>query len=145
MAAQEAIVQDRLDHATDTILTELAPLNIIDGHFLNQEGLQDQKNKWRIVEWGENDQHSLTSAPFEWIRMDAEFEWICQINLDQPDYMWASQLEKDKDSASQYDAAQELYKYPSHATSTTLMRTIMTDCKLGKALRCQAVSKVMER
>jgi transcription initiation factor TFIID subunit 2 len=35
--------------------------------------------------------------------MDSDFEWISEITLEQPDHMWAGQLEKDRDVVSQYE------------------------------------------
>ena len=38
------------------------------------------------------DDEWVAQESFEWIRMDAGFEWICTLNIDQPDYMFLSQL-----------------------------------------------------
>ncbi|KAI9297903.1 hypothetical protein K502DRAFT_346691 [Neoconidiobolus thromboides FSU 785] len=116
-AAAEAIVKDQLDgdNPEDDVL------------FLTEDGNEGEKEAWRIIEWGEADKESNESATFEWIRLDSDFEWICIVNLEQPDYMWAGQLEKDRDVVSQYEAVVALRRFPSLATSTTLLRTIMNN------------------
>ncbi|PVV04696.1 hypothetical protein BB560_000795 [Smittium megazygosporum] len=86
---------------------------------------EEDKRNWRVVEWGENDEESLASSTFEWIRIDSDMEWACIIYFEQPDYMWAAQLQKDRDVVAQMEAVEALESLPSSAASTTLMRTIM--------------------
>ncbi|KAI8323666.1 Bromodomain-containing protein [Martensiomyces pterosporus] len=86
---------------------------------------EQEKRDWRVVEWGEDDEESLASATFEWIRMDSDLEWACIIHFEQPDFMWAAQLQKDRDVAAQLEAVDALQHLPSSAASTTLMRTVM--------------------
>ncbi|KAJ2885403.1 hypothetical protein FB639_001779, partial [Coemansia asiatica] len=86
---------------------------------------EDEKREWRVVEWGEDDEESLASATFEWIRMDPDLEWASIIHFEQPDFMWAAQLQKDRDVAAQLEAVDALQHLPSSAASTTLMRTVM--------------------
>lgn len=66
-----------------------------------------QREKWKVVEWGqdEEDTSGAASAMFDWIRLDADFEWVCTIDFQQPDYMWASQLTKDRDVVAQYEVS----------------------------------------
>ncbi|KAJ1731129.1 hypothetical protein LPJ61_002684, partial [Coemansia biformis] len=86
---------------------------------------EQEKRDWRVVEWGEDDEESLASATFEWIRMDSDMEWACIVHFEQPDFMWAAQLQKDRDVAAQLEAVYALQFLPSSAASTTLMRTVM--------------------
>ncbi|CAI4056721.1 transcription initiation factor TFIID subunit TAF2 SKDI_03G1060 [Saccharomyces kudriavzevii IFO 1802] len=41
---------------------------------------------------------------FEWIRIDSDFEWICKMHINQPDYMFSSQLRQDGDIEAQLEA-----------------------------------------
>lgn len=41
---------------------------------------------------------------FEWIRIDSDLEWICQMHINQPDYMFSSQLRQDGDIEAQLEA-----------------------------------------
>ncbi|KAJ2879907.1 hypothetical protein H4R27_005040 [Coemansia aciculifera] len=83
------------------------------------------KRAWRVVEWGEADEESLASATFEWIRVDPDLEWACIVHFDQPAFMWAAQLQRDRDVAAQADAVAALQRMPSQAASTALMRAVM--------------------
>ena len=40
---------------------------------------------------------------YEWIRVDPEIDWLCELTFEQPDHMAVSQLHKDKDVAAQYE------------------------------------------
>ncbi|KAJ2454223.1 hypothetical protein EV183_001708 [Coemansia sp. RSA 2336] len=96
-----------------------------------------EKHDWRVVEWGEADEHSLASATFEWIRMDSDLDWACVMHFEQPDFMWAAQLQKDRDVVAQLDAVDALQHLPSAAASTTLMRTVM-DARVFYRVRADA-------
>lgn len=71
-----------------------------------------QREQWKVVEWGqdEEDTSGAASAMFDWIRLDADFEWLCAIEFSQPDYMWAGQLTKDRDVVAQYDVSLLLWE-----------------------------------
>ena len=45
----------------------------------------------------------MAGQTYEWIRIDADFEWIAAIAFDQKDYMWVSQLQRDRDVVAQYE------------------------------------------
>ncbi|KAJ1653566.1 hypothetical protein IWQ61_006334 [Dispira simplex] len=104
-------------------------------------GLDDEEEKrtWRIVEWGEEDEESLASSTFEWIRLDTDLEWMGQMCLDQPDFMWAAQLQKDRDVVAQYEAIQNLKRFPSNAASTSLLRVVM-DVRMFYRVRMEAAA-----
>ncbi|KAJ1880535.1 hypothetical protein H4R99_005356 [Coemansia sp. RSA 1722] len=102
-------------------------------------GAEDEmeKREWRVVEWGEDDEESLASATFEWIRMDPDLDWASVVHFEQPDFMWAAQLQKDRDVAAQLEAVDALQHLPSAAASTTLMRTVM-DARVFYRVRVDA-------
>ncbi|KAK3839214.1 MAG: hypothetical protein JOS17DRAFT_670950, partial [Linnemannia elongata] len=86
---------------------------------------EKEKDEWQVVEWGQGDETGAVSATFEWIRLDAEFEWLCQLRFEQPDFMWAAQLQKDRDVVAQYEAILALGSLPSPAASTSLLKTLL--------------------
>ncbi|KAG0100029.1 hypothetical protein BGZ93_004620 [Podila epicladia] len=86
---------------------------------------EKEKEEWSVVEWGQDDEDGAISATFEWIRLDAEFEWLCELRFVQPPFMWAAQLQKDRDVVAQYEAIRALSDVPSQAASTTLLKTLL--------------------
>ena len=61
---------------------------------------------------------------YDWIRIDPEMDWLCELIFDEPDYMAMSQLRKDRDIIAQVEAIQMLSKTPSTLTSNALLTFI---------------------
>lgn len=77
-----------------------------------------QRQSWKVVEWGqdEEDTSGAASAMFDWIRLDADFEWLCTIDFQQPDYMWAGELTKDRDVVAQYEVKDSILQQSTWKT-----------------------------
>lgn len=84
-----------------------------------------ERERWKVADWTEEDEAIMASAPYEWIRLDADFEWMAQIQFEQPDYMWVSQLQRDRDVVAQLTAVHALSQMPSLITSSMLTRTVL--------------------
>lgn len=63
----------------------------------------NERTKWKVADWTEEDEQRMAGATYEWIRMDADFEWIGDIAFDQSDFMWVSQLQRDRDVVAQLE------------------------------------------
>ncbi|KAG8527082.1 uncharacterized protein KY384_008511 [Bacidia gigantensis] len=87
---------------------------------------EDDIKNWRLVDWTADDEDKMSQESYEWIRMDADFEWICNMTLMMPGYMWVSQLQQDRDVVAQLESIQFLEKQNGHPLiSTFLIRTLM--------------------
>jgi transcription initiation factor TFIID subunit 2 len=62
-----------------------------------------ERENWKVADWTEEDEQTMAGATYEWIRMDADFEWISFLHFDQPDFMWVSQLTRDRDVVAQLE------------------------------------------
>lgn len=63
-------------------------------------------DEWRISEWSADDLQRMDQEFYEWMRVDADFEWICRANInDMPSYMYVSQLQQDKDVKAQVEVS----------------------------------------
>lgn len=83
--------------------------------------------EWNFAEWPKRDEE--LGDPYEWIRVDADFEWIAQVRLKQPDFMFRAQLQHDKDVDAQILAVR-YFGTQSQADvvhCTTLTRTLLDD------------------
>jgi transcription initiation factor TFIID subunit 2 len=58
---------------------------------------------WKLADWSADDDDRMASDAFEWIRIDADLEWICSISLGMPEWMYAAQLHQDRDVVAQYE------------------------------------------
>lgn len=102
--------------------------------------LQSEKDvqDWNLTEWTKEEEDRMTNEAFEWIRIDADFEWICKIHLNQPDYMYASQLQQDRDVEAQYESINYFANSnPSALYSSILLRTLM-DSRYYYGIRTEA-------
>jgi transcription initiation factor TFIID subunit 2 len=64
---------------------------------------EQERENWKVADWTEEDEAIMSGATYEWIRMDADFEWIAHIKFEQPDFMWVSQLQRDRDVVAQLE------------------------------------------
>lgn len=69
---------------------------------------EEEMQKWKLVEWTKEDEDRMGQESYEWIRMDADFEWICKMSLTMPGYMYLSQLQQDRDVVAQLEVKQSL-------------------------------------
>ncbi|SNX84333.1 related to TAF2 - component of TFIID complex [Melanopsichium pennsylvanicum] len=101
---------------------------------------EDEKarEEWKVADWTEEDEEKMSSAPYEWIRMDADFEWLASIHFEQPDYMWVSQLQRDRDVVAQVSAVHALAQMPSLVTCSMLTRTVLVN-KYFYRVRTEAI------
>lgn len=64
---------------------------------------EKERENWKVADWTEEEEQAMSGATYEWIRMDADFEWIATITFEQPDFMWVSQLQRDRDVVAQLE------------------------------------------
>lgn len=101
-------------------------LGMIDlGFSLPMWEIEEEREKWRVADWSEEDDLTMSQATYEWIRIDADFEWIANIVFEQPDFMWISQLQRDRDVVAQFEAVLALARMPSAIVSSNLAKTVL--------------------
>lgn len=87
---------------------------------------EDDLASWHLVDWSQEMENAMALESFEWIRADADFEWIARISLILPGYMFASQLQQDRDIVSQLHAVKNIAKYKAdNMAASMLLRTLM--------------------
>ncbi|KAH3671687.1 hypothetical protein OGAPHI_000392 [Ogataea philodendri] len=99
-----------------------------------------------LEDWGftekqkveENDYEILGDA-FEWLRVDADFEWICKVHINLNENMFESQLRQDRDVEAQLESVKFFSESlrPSLYFATVLMRTIL-DSRYFYGVRAEA-------
>lgn len=65
----------------------------------------EEVKEWRLSDWSKEDEDKMNQESYEWIRMDADFEWICKITINMPGYMYTSQLQQDRDVVAQFEVS----------------------------------------
>lgn len=66
---------------------------------------EEETQDWRLADWTKEDEERMGQESYEWIRMDADFEWICRLSLGMPGYMYLSQLQQDRDVVAQLEVS----------------------------------------
>ena len=66
---------------------------------------EEEMRDWQLAEWSKDDEDKISGESYEWIRMDADFEWICRTVTNMPGYMYISQLQQDRDVVAQYEVS----------------------------------------
>lgn len=68
----------------------------------------EEQKKWKLGDWPVEVERQQEGEAYEWIRIDADFEWICKAKVVMPSYMYISQLQQDKDVVAQAEVSQIL-------------------------------------
>ena len=115
---------------------------------------EKERENWKVADWTEEDEQVMSGATYEWIRMDADFEWIAAVAFEQPDFMWVSQLQRDRDVVAQLEvsadfldestpysmclqAVHALARQPTAIVSSTLTKTVLVSNYYYR-IRCEA-------
>ncbi|KAJ3487118.1 hypothetical protein NLI96_g3752 [Meripilus lineatus] len=121
----------------------IAAMDMIDmGFGLEIWEKEKERENWRVADWTEEDEQNMAGQTYEWIRIDADFEWIAAIAFDQKDYMWVSQLQRDRDVVAQYEAIGVLMKTPNPIISSTLTKTVLVTNYYYR-IRCEAAQALV--
>ncbi|KAI6251492.1 Transcription initiation factor TFIID subunit 2 [Erysiphe necator] len=86
-----------------------------------------QMREWGLTDWDAEQETSMAQESYEWLRVDADHEWICEKTFtNMKAYMYVSQLQQDRDVAAQYESMMYLKPLTSHPlVATFLVRTLM--------------------
>ncbi|KAL7620409.1 Transcription initiation factor TFIID subunit 2 [Parahypoxylon ruwenzoriense] len=86
----------------------------------------DEIEDWDFRDWDEETETKMDQESYEWIRMDADLEWLCDMQTNLPPYMYASQLQQDRDVVAQQDSMLFLHRSFSKTGPHPLVSTILT-------------------
>jgi transcription initiation factor TFIID subunit 2 len=99
-----------------------------------------EMQEWGLQDWDQDQQIRMEQESYEWIRIDADFEWLAKIEfVSMPPYMYISQLQQDRDVVAQQESMLWLKTQPPHPLAATfLVRTAM-DGRYFHGIRTMAV------
>ncbi|KAI0452352.1 hypothetical protein F5B21DRAFT_345760 [Xylaria acuta] len=106
----------------------------------------DDVEEWGFRDWDEETEAKMDQESYEWIRMDADFEWICEMKTNLPAYMYASQLQQDRDVAAQQDSMlflkQSFAKSGAHPLVSTILTRTLLDPRYFYGIRLMAAEEL---
>lgn len=96
----------------------------------------EECNSWKLTnieKTTEAGDLQMQNEVFEWIRIDSDFEWIGKFYLNQPDYMYLSQLQQDGDVEAQLQSINYFREVIASATKPSLIySSILTRTAMDK-------------
>lgn len=95
---------------------------------------EKEREKWRVADWTEEDDAVMSQATYEWIRIDADMDWIAGVQFEQPDFMWVSQLQRDRDVVAQLEVSFRPFPRLSVANTSSRLSTLYLACRLRLCL-----------
>ncbi|KAF9875728.1 hypothetical protein CkaCkLH20_06660 [Colletotrichum karsti] len=98
----------------------------------------DDLKKWEFSEWEADIEKAMDQESYEWIRMDADFEWACEMKTNLQSYMYVSQLQQDRDVVAQQDSMLYLKKVPAHPLVSTFLTRTLVDRRYFHGIRTMA-------
>ncbi|KAJ2935753.1 hypothetical protein H1R20_g1340, partial [Candolleomyces eurysporus] len=104
---------------------------------------EEEREIWKVADWTEEDEATMSGATYEWIRIDADFEWIASSKFEQPDFMWVSQLQRDRDVVAQLEAIDALAEKPTAIVSSTLTKAVLVTNYYYR-VRCEAALALVQ-
>ncbi|KAK8043594.1 Transcription initiation factor TFIID subunit 2 [Apiospora rasikravindrae] len=105
---------------------------------------QDDVEEWGLHDWNEDQEAQMDQESYEWIRMDADFEWVCTMKTNMQPYMYVSQLQQDRDVVAQQDSMlyMELlsHKNGAHPLASTILTRTLRDIRYFHGIRTMAAT-----
>ncbi|KAG5980508.1 hypothetical protein E4U55_003947 [Claviceps digitariae] len=101
------------------------------------QGPDDLKD-WELIEWDPETERKMDQESYEWIRVDADFEWACDMRRNLEPYMYVSQLQQDRDVVAQQDAMLYLTNGPLHPIASGFLVRTLIDRRYFHGIRTMA-------
>lgn len=98
----------------------------------------DDLRDWELIEWDPETERKMDQESYEWIRIDADFEWACDMKRPLEPYMYVSQLQQDRDVVAQQDAMLYLSQGPLHPIASGFLVRTLVDRRYFHGVRALA-------
>ncbi|KND91065.1 Transcription initiation factor TFIID subunit 2 [Tolypocladium ophioglossoides CBS 100239] len=98
----------------------------------------DDLRDWELIEWDPETERKMDQESYKWIRIDADFEWACDMKRTLEPYMYVSQLQQDRDVVAQQDAMLYLANGPLHPIASGFLVRTLVDRRYFHGIRTMA-------
>ena len=99
---------------------------------------EEEVADWQLTDWSKDEEDRMGQESYEWIRMDADFEWICKMTIGMPAYMFVSQLQQDRDVVAQMESLQYIAMQKGHPLVSTILTRTLVDRRYFHGVRTMA-------
>ncbi|KAH6900653.1 hypothetical protein B0T10DRAFT_33594 [Thelonectria olida] len=100
----------------------------------------DDQRDWELIDWDPDTERKMDQESYEWIRVDADFEWACDMKRTLEPYMYVSQLQQDRDVVAQQDAMLYLANGPLHPIASGFLVRTLIDRRYFHGIRTMAAA-----
>lgn len=100
----------------------------------------DDHRDWELIDWDPETERKMDQESYEWIRLDADFEWATDMSRTLEPYMYVSQLQQDRDVVAQQDAMLYLAKGPLHPIASGFLVRTLIDRRYFHGIRTLAAA-----
>ncbi|OAA62259.1 transcription initiation factor [Cordyceps fumosorosea ARSEF 2679] len=100
---------------------------------------EDQRD-WELIDWDPETERKMDQESYEWIRLDADFEWASDMTRTLEPYMYVSQLQQDRDVVAQQDAMLYLAQGPLHPIASGFLVRTLVDRRYFHGIRTMAAA-----
>ncbi|KAM5355196.1 hypothetical protein ACJ41O_001842 [Fusarium nematophilum] len=98
----------------------------------------EDQSQWELIDWDPDTERKMDQESYEWIRVDADFEWACDMKRTLEPYMYVSQLQQDRDVVAQQDAMLYLTHGPLHPIASGFLIRTLVDRRYFHGIRTMA-------
>ncbi|KAG5767148.1 hypothetical protein H9Q72_004817 [Fusarium xylarioides] len=98
----------------------------------------DEQAQWELIDWDPETERKMDQESYEWIRVDADFEWSFDMKRTLEPYMYVSQLQQDRDVVAQQDAMLYLTHGPLHPIASGFLTRTLVDRRYFHGIRTMA-------
>lgn len=98
----------------------------------------EEQKQWELIDWDPDTERKMDQESYEWIRVDADFEWAADMKHTLEPYMYVSQLQQDRDVVAQQDAMLYLSQGPLHPIASGFLVRTLVDRRYFHGIRTMA-------
>lgn len=102
----------------------------------------DDQRDWELIDWDPETERKMDQESYEWIRIDADFEWACDMKHTLEPYMYVSQLQQDRDVVAQQDALLYLAHGALHPIASGFLVRTLVDRRYFHGIRTMAAESL---
>lgn len=99
---------------------------------------EEEMAEWNMQDWDPELKKTMEQENYEWIRIDADFEWLCAKEINMTSYMFVSQLQQDQNVEAQQESLLYFATQPPHPVAAAVLTRTLMDTRYFHGIRTMA-------
>ena len=105
----------------------------------------EELRDWKLVDWNDVEDATPRESPYEWIRADADFEWIGHIATQVHGWQATSMVQQDRDVVAQFEGLRQLAALESDRVIASVFLRTMVDDRYFHGIRSRAAAALVKQ